>query len=301
MKKLITIPFLLLATLIVAQQKVGIGTSNPQKMLSVQSGMNLDQENAGDGNSLLNGLSFGFSSNTGIASDRTSLSFFTNGIKRVIINSTGIGIGAMPNNAMLQMDHLGSYNLYDFSKNAHAIKISARTTGAEQSLLIGADAANHVSYILADSSFMYPTGSVLVLQGRGGRLSVGNILKPTYKLEVDGTARLVGNLLVRGDKGIIRSQDSTQKKMISTNVVINYSVTPIAANGTVFKDILWNEPFAAAPVAYVGNFGGAGGWAEVIVSVALVSATGCRVYVYNPKPSDTYPSFNVNIVAIGGQ
>jgi hypothetical protein len=303
MKKIVLAICLFSAVAGSSQNKVGIGTNNPQRMLSVLGGLNVDQGNTGDGTSLTNGLSFGFTGNTGIASDRSSLSFITNGVKQMQIDNGGsVGLGTSPNIAKLQIAHSGNVYGYDFSNDGHAIMISSTNTGgSKQELIMGSDATNHVSYILADSTFMYPTGSVLVLQGRGGRLSVGNILKPTHKFEVDGTARLTKNLLVQGDKGIIRSQDTSQQKIITTNVLMNYSSTPIATNSTVAKNIIWDEPFNTIPVAYVGNFTGGGGWAEVVVSIANVTTTGCSVYIYNPRPAAYSPNFYVNIVAIGGQ
>jgi hypothetical protein len=168
---------------------------------------------------------------------------------------------------------------------------------------MGSDLTNRLSYISADSVDYYASsGSTLMLQpGFGGKVSIGRIFAPTNRLEVDGSARLVKNLLVQGDKGIIRSNDTTQQKEVVTAVVMNYSAAPIPADGTVFKDILWAEPFSKTPHAYVGNFTGSGGWAESVVSVSGVSTTGCRVYLYNPRPAANSPNFTVYIIAIGGQ
>ena len=305
------IGLLLFTIMLNAQTKVGIGTNNPQKMLSINEGINLDQANAGNGSNLAYGLSFGFSAQTGIASDRSSLSFMVNNVKRLFIASDGnIGMGgAAPNNALLQMDHLGKYDGYDFDFDAHAIMIRTPysnpfVTGKyAQILKIGLDTARRLSYINADSANYFANGgSTLMLQSRfGGKVTIGPIFSPTNRLEVDGSARLVNNLIVQGNKGIIRSDDTTQQKEVVTAVLMNYSSTPIPADGSVFKDISWAEPFSKTPHAYVGNFTGSGGWAESVVSVSGVSATGCRVWLYNPRPAANTPNFTVQIIAIGPQ
>src|SRR5204863_3052000 len=52
-----------------ATGKVGIGTTNPQKNLSVQNGLNIDQAEANIG-TVVNAITFGSSSGEGIASKR---------------------------------------------------------------------------------------------------------------------------------------------------------------------------------------------------------------------------------------
>jgi hypothetical protein len=75
---------------------VGVGTSTPQKMLSVQAGMNIDQADANNGFSVEPGLTFGSFSGSGIASSRAmgglnqfGLDFYTFGSKRMTITSGG--------------------------------------------------------------------------------------------------------------------------------------------------------------------------------------------------------------------
>jgi hypothetical protein len=80
-----------------APGRVGIGTLTPQKMLSVNEGMNIDQEDAQNGLfGLQNGLTFGSNSSSGIASDRAAsspnrfgLDLWTGGFKRITISPTG--------------------------------------------------------------------------------------------------------------------------------------------------------------------------------------------------------------------
>jgi hypothetical protein len=81
--------------------KFGIGTSTPQKALSVVGGINLDQADANTGNLTLPSLTFGSNSSEGISSRRTTggvngygLDFYTSNTKRVAITTNGnVGIG----------------------------------------------------------------------------------------------------------------------------------------------------------------------------------------------------------------
>jgi hypothetical protein len=81
-----------------ANGRVGIGTTSPQQMLSVQGGMNIDQGNTGNGTAPI--LRLGSNSGEGIGSKRNAgsgqfgLDFFTNGQLRIrIFNNGRVGIG----------------------------------------------------------------------------------------------------------------------------------------------------------------------------------------------------------------
>jgi hypothetical protein len=82
-----------------ANGNVGIGTTSPQKNLSVQNGMNIDQADGNTG-SPFNAITFGNSSGEGIGSKRNAggnqwgLDFYTNSINRMSITNGGnVGIG----------------------------------------------------------------------------------------------------------------------------------------------------------------------------------------------------------------
>jgi hypothetical protein len=85
--------------------RVGIGTGTPQQMLSVDSGMNIDQANINTG-ALTPGLTFGSGSGEGIASkrkpggDQYDLNFYTDFIARISIDNSGkVGVGLNPLNS----------------------------------------------------------------------------------------------------------------------------------------------------------------------------------------------------------
>lgn len=89
---------------------IGIGTTTPQKQLSIATGMNIDQLNQNQGSILMNTLTFGSGSGEGIGSSRVGpinqygLDFYTNNLPRVFITNTGnVGIGIAVPSVKLQV------------------------------------------------------------------------------------------------------------------------------------------------------------------------------------------------------
>lgn len=114
-----------------------------------------------------------------------------------------------------------------------------------------------------------------------------------------GTVQVVNNLTVQNGKGIIRSNDGTQLKKLSASVTVTGNFN---AGETRIFAVTWPENFSAAPEAYVGNVtGGAGGWAEVVMTVFGTNTTGATLYVYNPRTTTVSPNFTIKVIAIGAQ
>jgi len=104
-----------------------------------------------------------------------------------------------------------------------------------------------------------------------------------------------GAVEVKNGKGIIRSIDNIQRKNLTTTVTVN---TTINAGSTAQISFTFPESFTAVPVVYIGNAAG-GGFAEVVMTVAAVTTTGGKIFVYNPKTTSQTPNFTVNVVALG--
>jgi hypothetical protein len=134
------------------------------------------------------------------------------------------------------------------------------------------------------------SNAMTVLQN--GNVGIG-ILMPNQRLEV------AGNLTVQNGKGIIRSNDGSQQKKLTADVTINTSFT---AGETKSFAITWHETFGAAPDVFVGHVvSGAGGWAELVLTITNPSTTGAILYVYNPKTITVNPNYTNRIIAIGPQ
>ena len=125
-----------------------------------------------------------------------------------------------------------------------------------------------------------------------GNVGIG-VLNPTQMLEV------AANITVQNGKGLIRTIDGTQQKKLSTTVVVN---TTLSAGASTAIGFTFPESFSSTPDVYVGNvISGAGGWAEVIMTISNVTTTGGQLYINNPRTSSWSPNYTVKIVAIGPQ
>lgn len=107
-----------------------------------------------------------------------------------------------------------------------------------------------------------------------------------------------GNITVQNGKGLIRSTDGTQLKKQSVTVTVNVI---IGSGGTANIPFSFPESFGDTPDVYIGNITGGGGFAEVIMSVANVSASGGSLFVNNPRSGLYEPNFSIKIIAIGPQ
>jgi len=145
-------------------------------------------------------------------------------------------------------------------------------------------------FIIGNGTGSAPSNAMAVF--RSGNVGIGNNA-PTERLVVNG------NILVQNDKGLIRSNDGTQQKKVTKDVLVNVT---LAAGATTSINFSFPESFSTIPDTYIGHVvSGAGGWAEVVMTVALISTTGGVLYIYNPRSSSASPNFTIRIIAIGAQ
>ena len=109
-----------------------------------------------------------------------------------------------------------------------------------------------------------------------------------------------GDITVRNEFGLIRSNDKTQQKKVTTIIPV---IETIGSLGTINIPFNFSESFSAAPDVYVGNVSnpGAGGFAELVLTVSGVTSTGATLFVFNPLNSTATPDYSIKIIAIGPQ
>lgn len=259
---------------------VGIGVANPQQMLSIASGMSIDESNSNNGTAV-NALRFGSNSGEAIGSKRTAggnqygLDFYINFVNRMSITSAGnVGIGTTAPAVPLQFANAAGNKISLFQNGSNHYGIGTQASVLQIFTPTSAD----------DIAFGY-----------------GNSGAFTENIRMDGSGSLAvkTNLTVQNNKGIIRNTSATQLKQVITNALVNPTIGGLATHS---QTVTWSEAFGGTPVAaYVGNCGGTGGWAEVVVSIASVTNTGCILYVFNPRNITINPNFTVNIVTMGPQ
>lgn len=272
---------------------VGIGDANPDVNLVVKKDIRIDAENSNNGDRT-NSLRFG-SSNTGefIISKRTAggnqygLDFFTNGSDRLSITNTGTL--TIKNDLITEGGKVGfgestPLSHVHISGSGGTNQIRLEDTVNNKSIFISNDGGSSGPYIGTSTNHPFS-----LVSNNAVRAIVTNT----------GTIDVKNNLTVQNGKGIIRNADGTQSKKLSTLVTVN--ATFLAGESKVFT-INWPETFSSTPEAFVGNVtGGAGGWAEAVMTISGVSTTGGTLYVFNPKTISVSPNFTVKIIGIGPQ
>lgn len=207
------------------------------------------------------------------------------------ISNTAIGFMSMHSNLS------GTHNT-SVGTNALLSNITGtnNTAVGEQSLFINLYGQNNTAIgYLADVQNNSLSNTTAI--GANAKVGVSNTIQlgdPNVT-----TVNTYGSITVLNGKGLIRSVDGTQLKKLNTTVTVNATIPAGASINIPFS---FPESFSAAPDVYVGNVtGGAGGFAEVIMSVANVSTTGGSLFINNPRAGSFSPNFVVKIIAIGPQ
>jgi hypothetical protein len=125
---------------------------------------------------------------------------------------------------------------------------------------------------------------------KNGNTTVGG------NLTSEGNIAATGMILVKGTKGIVRTTSGDQMKTLEVAVLVN---TTISGGATTNISFTFPEAFSVAPAVYVGNVTTGGGFAEVLMTVAQVTTTGGKLFIFNPKSGSQSPNFTVKMVALG--
>jgi hypothetical protein len=280
--------------------RVGIGTTNPIAKLSIDSGLNIDQANV-NGVGLESALTFGNNKKVGIGSRRTTgtnqagLDFYTQGIRRMVIDSFGnVGIGTTAPDRRLHVEGTIYGGSYIISSYGIASGIG--------NVLPSYDVHAGVGYFTTRLGIgTFPTSTYALDVDNGpvrirqdaridGVLNPNNALTIGNNTTVDGnltvTGSVSGNLTVSGDvkvnanKGIVRSNNSTQVKIVRTSITLSGS---LSAGGAVDSGEFGYEAFGGTPQVYVGNMISASnsGWAKLVFVPFEVDSNSCKFRVFN--------------------
>lgn len=183
---------------------VGIGTTNPQKNLSVERGMNIDQADGNIGSAAVNAITFGNSSGEGIGSKRNAggnqwgLDFYTNSINRMsITNSGNIGIGTTTPIEKLQVS-AGDASFALFGPNSYNAMLYIGASPNNQSAaltaqIIASDGNLHMDPAAGKNLYFgYFQARDIYLNPNGGKVGIGTTT-PAASLEVNGYSKLGSN------------------------------------------------------------------------------------------------------------
>jgi hypothetical protein len=300
---------LMFVTFSSSAQRVGIGTTNPLARFAVDSGILIDQSNLNLGNLTAGALVFGSEGLVGISRSmatgsgaRNGLGFYTNGGRRMVIDSIGrIGIGTTIPLQRLHVEGNSYYSgnvgvgiidpQYDIhiagsSKIGGYLGINAdplspyrlRISGNAyfQSSSVGINIAPSTTYSL------YAAGNIRFTDD----VRIDGELNPNNTLAIGNNATIAGSLSV-GGRGIVRGSGSAQWRLVRATVAY--------AGGIAANSDLIGAAFAfgvgGATVAgiFVGPIVEAGAGSYNLQSLGLVatdiSNTGCRFLIMNGSAS----------------
>jgi hypothetical protein len=240
---------------------VGIGTINPQKNLSVQNGMNIDQADGNTG-SVFNTISFGNNSGEGIGSNRNAgsnqwgLDFYTGAVNRMSISNGGdVGIGTTNPSAKLHVS-AGDASIALFGPNSYGGQLAIGATPNNQTTVstaqvIASDGNLHIDPAAGKNIYVgYFQARDIYLDPNGGHVGIGTNA-PAATLEVNGYSKLGSNapsikvIKVTGTTAATEGGIAffplglTASKIISVSVIVQVTptfwVAPHDSPGSNFK------------------------------------------------------------------
>ncbi|MES2431747.1 MAG: hypothetical protein V4556_12480 [Bacteroidota bacterium] len=299
-------------------QRVGIGTTTPLARLAIDSGLMVDQLSANQG-ALSPGIIFGKEGLAGISSSRLNnnlyrngLSFFTNGVRRMTIDSVGrVGIG--PNLYPQYFLTIGGdtyisadLNVYD-KLDAYSIDAATTITGTNitassqlkintatyhSTLLylkgLSGTPGNWGMHIMMEDENSTDSGAIIYdgdmkfrTFGTGDNFVFRNEANSTT-MSLDGTGDLAvtGDITTAGD-GIVASSNGTQLKMVKYTSPANINFTLSPGGGAITFNIPFST-FASSPVVSPGQFtGSVTNASHLLATVSNVDVNSATITVRN--------------------
>lgn len=156
--------------------------------------------------------------------------------------------------------------------------------------------------------YLAENGSIRMVVANGGNVGIGTTA-PAARLDVAGTANIssdltvFGDIVVNGNKGIVRSTNGTQIKYYSQQAAF-FNVGLAAFGTSAEANIAWPAGmFSSPPKVLVGDITSTGGstgqlWRMQLVTYD-VTTTGCHCVIINTWNGAVNYSVTWNIVCIG--
>jgi cytoskeletal protein CcmA (bactofilin family) len=302
-------------------QNVGVGTSSPQRKLTVRGSIMLDQGNHNTGTLDSAALVFGSGANVGITSQKSSgvgqngLSFWTSGAEKMVISASGnLGVNGSYNN---------SYKLYVNDGNSYfdgnaTVNGSVTATGdvtaddmvandairAERVGIGGSASGSYSLYVHSGNSYFQGNISASGNATVNGNITVGNTVSVGNDLNVSGTINATNNMVIKGT-GSVRSEGPSPLRVGFESYTISpyYDIaagdyTTVILNLPDFDDesdirVLFSDYAPSDPVyyGYVNRFR---------FSVYSYNATNntCAVRIHNYSNADALISGVLHFVTI---
>ena len=131
-----------------------------------------------------------------------------------------------------------------------------------------------------------------------GMLNPNNALTIGNNTTVEGALVTTGSITVNGNKGNVRSNNSTQVKMVRTSVTLSGT---IPAGSFVDSGIFGFETFGGTPQVYVGNMISAtnNDWAKLVFMPFEVDANSCKFRVFNHGSSASGVQVTYSLLIVG--
>jgi hypothetical protein len=151
-----------------------------------------------------------------------------------------------------------------------------------------------------DSSPGYTLDVTGTVRGTTGLVS-GDDVTAAGNINASGSAAISGNVTVAAGKGIVRSQNGTQLKVVRSTV--GFGVTGLGSNAFVDSGALNYEDFGGVPTVTMGACTTQNGeWYKVTITPINVTATQCQFRLFNPaSDAVTFAGATWQVLVVGPQ